>query len=1074
MKTKYPALYAFYVFVLIFTFAFTPLLSKLTVVYATDEETFISQTEETVVEETVVVTPEPVVEAPVVIEEPAPVVETTEPVVTEPVVETAPVVTETPAETEVIEETQAPVEYPVDETVIEEVEAPVTTQSTNKLTQAAEKITTQAKPVTPTFTFEALYNDGDPFQDSGWTTGNPCSGQHTCYQEEQEMALRITISDLPRLDDDNNVITYTLGLQHEYYRTVTDVYGYLSYYQEPLQGLILPNDSNTSDSLMTYLGESSCPGNVICRDYEMTFTVNADGEVVLYFMVSISDEASEWGNGNNDASLQATLNGFTPGNGNGGSHTIPNQIEPDAEIAYLTICKDVIGVDEEDITDDDTLFDVELSDDSGVIFEGQISDTDDGCVTTEVEAGVEYTVEEENVPVGYTNLGCIESPITLEEDEEATVICTNQIVNLDEVAIITVVKDVIDAEGNDVLIDEDTTEFDINLNLEDSVSDTGTISDTTNGEEVFTVDPGTYSVDELLTAEQSEVYEDLGCFYDGVVDEVEVIAGDEITFVCTNQLLEVEESPLLTITKSNNAPAPLFAGDTVIYTINVTATGDVDEVYVNDVSPEGFDYISGSWTASTSVPAKVLPTTEPTYHSPGTWYLGDLVDGEVITLTYAAFIATSTQDGVYPDLAYTFGLDIDNQAEVLGLSEADLNSHFAKTDVEIISLASTSGVILTSTVLLPNTGISTAWTVIAITTLVLGASLIIASKLLESKTALKKVANAFNFLKSPKLKFVLFMMVFTMGFFSLTTTSVKAAPAKLEVSIEQPASPTNETTLFINYVVLDIDNSTVDINCQIDNGSGFTTFESLTTPAGGNNGTCDVASNLIASDGTYKFQVIANGVESNEVSVVVDRTAPATPSGFSKVENACSYTVNFVMPSDASYVELYRSEDLTFNSNEKVATITNNGVTNISYADNLAASNCGKTMYYILRSVDNTGNASVFAGDTQIVENILIPAPTPTPAANNAGNQNNADSGQVLGEQTTDEDNVTEDSDDEGNVLGEDDSNETTSNNSSNDDESKDESKDSNYVLIGAGTLAAIVAAGTAAYFVMKKNAASK
>lgn len=134
--------------------------------------------------------------------------------------------------------------------------------------------------------------------------------------------------------------------------------------------------------------------------------------------------------------------------------------------------------------------------------------------------------------------------------------------------------------------------------------------------------------------------------------------------------------PELDIAKSNDQPNPVMDGAIVTYSItvsvpNVDQSGrvygtingkDYFPVEVTDVLPAGFDYIPGSWTATSNVRGDLRVagiTPEPIN---GVWDLTTpssnfLLPGEVITLTYQAKIADTVTPGTYTNVAVGKGFD---------------------------------------------------------------------------------------------------------------------------------------------------------------------------------------------------------------------------------------------------------------------------------------------------------------------------------------------------------------------------------------------------------------------------------
>ncbi|MDX9848796.1 MAG: hypothetical protein RBT74_17590, partial [Tenuifilaceae bacterium] len=130
-------------------------------------------------------------------------------------------------------------------------------------------------------------------------------------------------------------------------------------------------------------------------------------------------------------------------------------------------------------------------------------------------------------------------------------------------------------------------------------------------------------------------------------------------------------APELTILKYNSQwPTVQSPGSVIDYTIEVEALeNDVNGVVVTDLPPEGFKYLSGSWSASSSLGGGHIGNLklDHIYASPGVWDLGDMKAGEVVTLSYKAQIDGAQQPGLYNDLAWADGTD-DRSARVLAAS----------------------------------------------------------------------------------------------------------------------------------------------------------------------------------------------------------------------------------------------------------------------------------------------------------------------------------------------------------------------------------------------------------------------
>lgn len=182
----------------------------------------------------------------------------------------------------------------------------------------------------------------------------------------------------------------------------------------------------------------------------------------------------------------------------------------------------------------------------------------------------------------------------------------------------------------------------------------------------------------------------------------------------------------LTLTKSNNRPNPTTVGDTVTYTLVASLSEQSGALFgatVTDLPPAGFSYVPGSWTAVSNFRGNLVPgtTPEPTYGSPGTWLLGDMLPGEVVTLTYLAKIAASVSDGTYPDVAFAQGCALPVGEGCADEEVVLSNVHFADNPFVATKVTVKSPQVLgASTTVLVNTGMADLWRTVMASTLLLG------------------------------------------------------------------------------------------------------------------------------------------------------------------------------------------------------------------------------------------------------------------------------------------------------------------------------------------------------------------
>ncbi|MFZ2024984.1 MAG: SdrD B-like domain-containing protein [Microgenomates group bacterium] len=227
---------------------------------------------------------------------------------------------------------------------------------------------------------------------------------------------------------------------------------------------------------------------------------------------------------------------------------------------------------------------------------------------------------------------------------------------------------------------------------------------------------------------------------------VNVEAGENVTCVIGNHYIPA----VLQISKENNITTDITPGSSVLYTLTVKSLDNTAYgVKVTDLLPKGFAYRGGSWTASSNVRG-ALALSEPTYHSPGTWDVGNIEENEVITLTLMADVSTDEKPGLYKDLALAYGCQQNNDCAVGGTNSlvatavdpGQLNTTFVGTEVAIVKdqqdsktltvnhEETTEGSVLGATTDLPSTGANSNWIVVAITLMITGlGAIVIANKM---------------------------------------------------------------------------------------------------------------------------------------------------------------------------------------------------------------------------------------------------------------------------------------------------------------------------------------------------------
>ncbi|OGG35189.1 hypothetical protein A2363_03905 [Candidatus Gottesmanbacteria bacterium RIFOXYB1_FULL_47_11] len=219
-----------------------------------------------------------------------------------------------------------------------------------------------------------------------------------------------------------------------------------------------------------------------------------------------------------------------------------------------------------------------------------------------------------------------------------------------------------------------------------------------------------------------------------------------------------------------------------------------------------------------------------------------------------------------------------------------------------------------------------------------------------------------------------------LAFIALSLFAGNVYAGSMTIKIEQPKSPTNLTSLNVNFVVLDYAaNGAITARCwkKGPGDGGFSQFGSdMAITTGGNSANCVADGSSFSSEGTYQYYVTAENtgetVTSDTVSVERKTSGgPDTPTNYSKSRvNICDYKINFRTADDGGKtvkVEVYRSGETSFSADpgSRVDTITIGS--NTDGSSTTTPPNCNQEFYFAVRAFDSIGNGSGLVGDSVTV-----------------------------------------------------------------------------------------------------------
>ena len=318
-----------------------------------------------------------------------------------------------------------------------------------------------------------------------------------------------------------------------------------------------------------------------------------------------------------------------------------------------------------------------------------------------------------------------------------------------------VMKVLVDDDGNDVLLKaEDEIDYFIAslVDLKDNRVYTDTMT-CGSEDDPFSLKTATFknlssSQGYVLTELPKDGYRFLGCtkilcvapasmgdlpplFKELRFDLSDFQGGDDCFSSCYNQIIS---QSYLEVVKSNDSLKDGIRPDSDVgFVLTVTAPSDNKDgnfvsknVIVYDKTSPGFTYKTGTWKV-TSSRRGILNIPEPLYNDTdwAQWSIGDMVEGEIVTLEYIAHASADLQPGVYEDIAYVKGVSIVGN-EVLGNVSTGSTSEFVGTEVKILgATVSSDSNISESTVSLPKTGANSYLTLLGLLSFIFGLGVLI-------------------------------------------------------------------------------------------------------------------------------------------------------------------------------------------------------------------------------------------------------------------------------------------------------------------------------------------------------------
>ncbi|MBU1931770.1 DUF11 domain-containing protein [Patescibacteria group bacterium] len=417
-----------------------------------------------------------------------------------------------------------------------------------------------------------------------------------------------------------------------------------------------------------------------------------------------------------------------------------------------------------------------------------------------------------------------------------------------------------------------------------------------------------------------------------------------------------ENEPELVITKTNDKKDQVLGVGAVVYyeiTVTNTGTATANNVSVKDVQPVGdyFDYRenSGHLTCTDNPDTDLSATgTNPYY-----WDFEDMTAGEVCTLTYEMEILNDSIPGTHYNLAVAkgYGGDDDGRVYFSNVVEDPFDvGQAGEPDANYQGevLGASIGQVLGAA-----TGNPTFWLILALSLTALGSILKLHRR------------------RAGKIIKLLILILLNLAFMLNSQQVILAADNDPPViAIVQLPEYLNKRDFEISYTALDggeagLKDVHIEYKKEGESWQDLGTYSEESRKVAVNSG-------QINEDKKYYFKATAcdnnSNCDGNETSTTIDTTSPPPPEQYNRYrEGEQAYRITWYNPDsdDLDQVYIYRgdSHEYDLNPSSRVAAIN---VTKNSQSEwlNDPVPDKTKEYFYALRSVDKAGNASDPIGDT--------------------------------------------------------------------------------------------------------------